>query len=194
MNKEELIQFEDEIKELYLNAKIRSPVHFCGGNEEQLIEIFKKVNLKDDWVFSTHRSHYHALLKGIPKEWLRNEILENRSIHINNKEHKFMSSAIVGGCLPIALGVSMAIKRNRIKDWVWIFVGDMGAETGVFHECTKYATRNDLPISFVIEDNGLATYTPTQEVWGTKKGKDRTIRLQFTRTYPHYGLGKFIPF
>jgi len=67
MNKEELIQFEDEIKELYLNAKIRSPVHFCGGNEEQLIEIFKKVK-KNDWCFSTHRSHYHALLKGIPKE------------------------------------------------------------------------------------------------------------------------------
>ena len=194
MNKEELIQFEDEIKELYLNAKIRSPVHFSGGNEEQLIEIFKKVNLKDDWVFSTHRSHYHALLKGIPKEWLRNEILENRSIHINNKEHKFMSSAIVGGCLPIALGVSMAIKRNRIKDWVWIFVGDMAAETGIFYECTKYARRNSLPITFVIEDNNLSVYTPTGEAWGSSKSQGYIIRYKYERNHPHVGCGEWVTF
>src|SRR3989338_5884817 len=127
LTKEELIAFEDEIKELYLNAKIRSPVHFSKGNEETLIEIFKEIN-EEDWGFSTHRSHYHGLLKGIPKETVKKEILENRSIHLNNAEKKFFTSAIVGGILPIALGAAMAIKRKQGKEKVWVFIGDMCAE------------------------------------------------------------------
>jgi len=193
MNKEDLIRFEDEIKELYLNAKIRSPVHLSGGNEEQLIEIFKNVK-KGDWCFSTHRSHYHALLKGIPAEWLRNEILENRSIHINNKEHKFVSSAIVGGCLPIALGVAIAIKRKKLNNHVWIFIGDMAAEIGMFYECTKYAGRNELSITFVIEDNGLSVYTPTQDAWGTAEAQAHIMRYAWKRAYPHHGVGRFVIF
>ena len=94
LTKEELIAFEDEIKELYLNAQIKSPVHFSKGNEEQLIEIFKEIN-PEDWVFSTHRSHYHALLKGIPREKVRQDILDNKSIHLNSREHNFFTSAIV---------------------------------------------------------------------------------------------------
>ena len=91
LTKEELISFEKEIEKLYLDAKIRAPVHFSKGNENALINIFNIIN-KEDWVFSTHRSHYHALLKGMDRDWLRKEILEQRSIHIYNEEFNFFSS------------------------------------------------------------------------------------------------------
>ena len=54
-----LIDFETEIKEIYEDGKITAPVHLSGGNEDQLIEIFKDVD-KDDWVFSSWRNHYHG--------------------------------------------------------------------------------------------------------------------------------------
>jgi len=191
--KRDLMQFEEEIRQLFLAAKIRAPVHLSRGNEEPLIKIFKHVR-RTDWVFSTHRSHYHALLHGIDKEWLRSEILAGRSMHINSREHRFFASPIVGGTLPIALGVAVAIKRKRSKRHVWAFVGDMAAESGIFHECTKYAARHNLPITFVVEDNGLSTNTPTQEVWGEARGKPDIIRYEHKRVWPHQNVETWVIF
>lgn len=190
MSKQSLINFEEGIKNDYLDGKIRSPVHFSKGNEDALIEIFEEVN-PDDWVFSTHRNHYHALLHGIDREWLRDEILANRSMHISGR--RFFTSSIVGGCLPIALGVALGIKRQGLKDWVWVFVGDMAAETGIFYECTKYAGGFNLPITFVIEDNGLSVYTPTKEVWGNSQPA-RIKRYTYERVMPHHGTGTWVNF
>jgi len=191
MNKQSLIDFETEIKNAYEQGKIKSPVHFSGGNEDNLLEVFKEIR-EEDWVFSTWRSHYHALLKSKDKEWLRNEILENRSIHINSKKYKIFTSAIVGGVLPIALGTALALKRKKSKYRVWCFIGDMAAESGIFHECAKYAGGHDLPITFVIEDNSFSIYTPTKEVW--KEGKADIRRYKYKRVYPHYGTGKWVDF
>lgn len=193
MDKQSLIDFEEEIKNLFLAAKIRAPVHLSRGNENALIDIFKQIK-KKDWVFSTHRSHYHALLKGISPQWIKKEILAGRSMGLNNKEHNFFASSIVGGCPPIALGVALAIKRKRARSHVWVFVGDMAAETGVFHECTKYAARHSLPITFVIEDNGLSTNTPTQEVWGTHQSDPDIRRYKYTRQFPHINVGSWVTF
>jgi len=194
VTKEELVSFQDELKSLFLKGNIRAPIHLSRGNEEPLIEIFKAVK-KRDWVFSNHRSHYHALLKGINRYWLRREILDGRSIHINSAKHRFMSSAIVGGCLPIAVGVAMAIKKKRSLIHVWVFVGDMAAESGTFAVCTKYAARHKLPITFIVEDNGLSTNTPTQLVWGKNiEAKADIIRYRYQRGFPHQGAGKWVIF
>ena len=193
LTKRELIDFESDIVQLFLDKKILSPIHLSKGNETQLISIFKKIK-PDDWVFSTHRSHYHALLKGIPKLWLRNEILYNRSIHIYNKEYKFFTSAIVGGILPIALGTALAIKRKGSKEQVWCFVGDMAASGGIFSECTKYAGGWELPIHFIIEDNGFSTDTPTNKVWGPGEFGPYLKVYEYKRGYPHVGVGKWVTF
>ncbi len=57
MDREDLIEFEEEIKELFLDGKIKAPVHLAVGSEGPLTDIFKKIK-KDDWVFSTHRSQH----------------------------------------------------------------------------------------------------------------------------------------
>jgi TPP-dependent pyruvate/acetoin dehydrogenase alpha subunit len=191
--KDSLIKFEQWTVETYKAGKLRSPIHLSGGDEEQLIAIFKEIK-PNDWVFSNYRSHYHALLKGVPEEELKQWIMDNKSIHFMSKHYKIFTSAIVGGCLPIAVGTAMAIKEQLKPGHVWIFVGDMTAETGIFHECTKYARRHNLPITFIVADNGLSTDTPTQETWGIFDGGPNVYRYQFKRTYPHYGCGVFIDF
>jgi len=186
------MKFEKEIIDLFLDKQIRAPVHLSDGNEEQLIEIFEDVD-ENDWVFSTWRSHYHALLHGIDPVWLKREILAGRSISVTSKYPKFFSSAIVGGILPIAVGVSVTIKRDGDKEHVWVFVGDMTAETGIYHETYQYAKRHELPMTFVIEDNGLSTNTPTQKVWGGGNDID-TVDYSYDTRYPHVGIGQWVEF
>ena len=108
----ELISFEDSIAELYNQGKIRSPVHLYNGNEDFLINIFKEIT-QQDWVFCSWRSHYQCLLKGVEPEILRSAIIQGRYIAICFPEKRIFSSAIVGGQIPIALGVALEIKRSE---------------------------------------------------------------------------------
>jgi len=120
----DLIAFEREVADRFERGEIRGPIHLSGGNEQNLIDIFKGVP-KDAWVFSTWRSHYHALLHGVPADKVMAQIMEGRSMNLAFPEHRFFTSAIVGGILPIAVGVAAA-KQNT----VWCFVGDMAAMGG----------------------------------------------------------------
>ena len=193
-NEEELIHFENKIVESWDAGKIRGPVHLSGGNEKPLIEIFKRIS-ENDWVFSTWRSHYHALLKGVSPDWLETEILEGRSITIVNKDKKFYSSAIVGGIIPVAVGVAMSNKLKDIDETVWCFIGDMTFETGTFMENYKYAKNFNLPIKFIVEDNKVSTNTPTIETWGKKSEiPDDIIWYEYDKVWPHYGTGKWVIF
>lgn len=192
---EDLKNFENSIVSHWEQGKIRGPVHLSGGNEQQLIEIGRRIS-KNDWVFSTWRSHYHALIKGINPTWLENEILSGRSITIVNPQEKFYSSAIVASIIPIAVGVAMSIKKNKTDEKVWCFIGDMAFETGAFYEMHKYAINYELPIVFVVEDNGVSTNTPTEFTWNNKKRDIPTdvIWYQYKNPWPHYGTGKWIVF
>jgi pyruvate dehydrogenase E1 component alpha subunit len=194
-DKSGLIQFERKMADHWESGRVRGPIHLSGGNEDELIEIFKYIK-KSDWVFSTWRSHYHALLKGVPSEWLEEEILAGRSITIINQEEKFYASAIVGAIIPIATGVALSNKRNNTNDKVWCFIGDMAFETGGFYEMHKYAQRYNLPIRFVVEDNGVSTNTPTEETWnGIKRDvPNDVIWYNYKKEWPHYGTGKWVIF
>ena len=190
----DLIEFENKIIEHWEGAKIRGPIHLSNGNEDSLIEIFKRIKTSD-WVFSTWRSHYHALLKGLDKDWLEEEILQGKSITICNIDEKFYSSAIVGGSLSIALGVAQSLKESNSTDKVWCFVGDMSFESGIFYEVHKYARNFDLPLYFVVEDNGVSTNTPTDATWNKKRDiPNDVLHYNYKSKYPHYGTGKWIVF
>tara|TARA_A100000164_G_C21880277_1_gene759888 strand:+ start:588 stop:1172 length:585 start_codon:yes stop_codon:yes gene_type:complete len=189
-----LINFELRVKKVYEEGKIKAPIHLSGNNEKHLIKIFKKIK-KTDWVFSTWRNHYHALLHGVDEEWLYKEIVLGRSMGIISKKNRFYSSAIVGGILPIALGVAKAIKMKKSKDKVFVFIGDMTYETGIFHETFKYAENKKLPIKFIVEDNDLSTNTPTKIAWGEKTKISKKITYyRYKRKFPHHGTGSWILF
>jgi pyruvate dehydrogenase E1 component alpha subunit len=158
--------------------------------------IFRGVQ-ENDWVCASYRSHYHALLKGISPEWLREQIISGKSMEIYSKEHKFLTSGIVPGQIPIALGIAQGLKINGSENGrVWAFCGDMAAESGIFYECVKYADNHDLPITFVVEDNGLSVDTPTEVVWGGLESNLRrnTMRYVYSSGIPHQGVGKEVGF
>lgn len=192
--KKKLIDFEVIIQSLYEKGKIKAPIHLSGNNEDQLIKIFRKIN-STDWVVSNWRSHYHALLHGIPEIWLKKRIIEGRSMGINSKRYKFYSSSIVGGGLPIALGLAMSIKKKKLKEKVYVFIGDMTFETGIFYETYKYSKNFNLPIKYVVEDNGLSTNTPTKFTWNkTQKAPKDIIYYKYKRKFPHHGTGNWVLF
>lgn len=198
MNKQELIKFEEDIAECFNNALIKAPVHLYNGNEEEMIEVFKNVK-SNDWVFCSWRSHYQCLLKGVPKEKLKSDILLGKSISLCYPEYNIYSSGIVTGSIPIAVGVALDIKRKGGSNHVWCFVGDMTAETGTFHENHKYALNFDLPITFVVEDNSISVCTETKKVWNSDEHsysnvKNKIIYYQYKNKYPHAGAGKRIQF
>ncbi|KKL85407.1 hypothetical protein LCGC14_1955070 [marine sediment metagenome] len=194
MDKKQLREFSEEVKKRFENAEIKAPIHLSGNNEEQLIKIFTDIK-RTDWVCSTHRSHYHALLHGIDKDWLMNEILKGRSITIMNRKKQFITSAIVAGILPIALGIALGLKRKKSSKHVWAFVGDMASRGGVFHEVVKYASGHQLPLSIIVEDNNYSTNTPTNIVWGDEKEESITvIKYSYERIYPHQGSGRWVEF
>ena len=189
-----LIDFETEVKEIYESGKITSPVHLSGGNENELIKIFEDVD-KDDWVFCSWRNHYHALLHGIPRDTLMNQIVRGKSMSVYSTKPKFYSSSIVGGIIPIAVGTAKAQKINGSKNKTWCFVGDMTFESGIFYEAHKYVRNHDLPLQFVVEDNGLSTNTPTDKAWGGSRDiPDDLIYYKYERDYPHHGTGNWVLF
>ena len=194
MNKQDLIQYEKEIAELWDAGKIKYPVHLSGGNEDELIEIFANIK-KEDWVFSTHRNHYHYLLKGGSPAKLTGMIMQGHSMHVMDKQCNFFASGIVAGCCAIAVGVAKAIKDER---HVWCFVGDGATDEGHFYEAVRYAYGCDLPITFIIEDNKRSVCTTLEQRYSHYTGcgivNEKVQHYLYTPTYPHVGTGKTVKF
>ena len=215
MNPEELIDFEIKIGNMFNTKQIKAPIHLYHGNEEKMIEVFQHIDKKNDWVCCTWRNHYQALLKGVTPERLTEEIIKGKSMIMNLPEHKFICSSIVGGIPSIATGIALGEKLAGTSNHIWSWCGDMSAETGAFHEAYKYSRTQNLPITFIVEANGLSVTTPTEEVWCReipyyiddkynfieKMGCDviytqpNLIYYQYKNTkYPHAGAGVRVQF
>lgn len=199
MTAEELISFETEIADAFNAAKIRAPVHLYSGNEAQMIEIFREIR-PEDWVMCSWRSHYQCLLKGVPRDQVKAEILAGRSISLCFPEYHVVSSAIVGGIVPIAVGTAMGLKRRGQTARVHCFMGEMTAETGIVHECIKYSANHRLPIRFIVEDNSKSVCTDTRETWSqpvlTWEGAKHplVVHYKYHNKYPHAGAGVRVQF
>src|SRR3990167_8108627 len=191
MNKAELMAFEEEIADLFNQGKIPYPIHLESGNEYQLFDVFSQIQ-KKDWLFGSWRMHLKALLKGVPRTVLRDAILRGESISLCFPQYRIMSSAIVGGIIPIAMGTAMGIKRQGGSERVHCFLGDMTGYTGAFHESRQYARNHGLPIRWIIEDNGKSVMTETAVAWGGLMdwSGDDIVVYQYQTKWPHSGAGK----
>jgi pyruvate dehydrogenase E1 component alpha subunit len=212
MTPEELIAFEEDVAAEFNAGKIKAPVHLYSGGEREMIDIFRDIR-SQDWVLCSWRSHYQCLLKGVPPVELKAKIMQGCSIALSFPEYRILSSAIIGGVLPIAVGLGMAVKRKGEDIKVHVFVGDMTSETGVYHECLKYVENFDLPVFFHVEDNNLSVCTDTRKAWGCGiswagnwEGEDIgaqhsaifsdhvTYFRYEAKKYPHAGAGKRVQF
>ena len=139
------------------------------------------------------------MLKGVPQEKLKKEILNGKSISLCFPDYKIYSSAIVGGNLPTAVGVALSLKRKNSSEKVYSFIGDMTSETGIAHECIKYSRNKKLPIHFIIEDNKKSVCTDTRSAWSQKLSYENVsdeyvTYYKYDLEYPHAGAGKRVQF
>ena len=162
-------KFEERVSDLLLNNEIKCPTHLYIGQEALATGVC--ANLKEeDYVFSTHRSHGHYIAKGGDLKLLMAELYTKRtgcskgkggSMHIVAPEIGFLgSSSIVGGNLPLSVGVALAssmLKNDRVSV---AFFGDGATDEGVFHESLNFASLKKLPVLFICENNLFSTHLP----------------------------------
>lgn len=196
---ESLLAFEEDVAQEFASGAIKAPVHLSAGNEQEMIDIFRDIQ-PYDWVLAGWRAHYHCLLKGVKPAELREAIRRGHSVSLCFAEQKILCSGIVGGIAPIAVGLAWSIKRRNddspypSDERVWVFLGDMSAESGIVHEAMKYAARHALPIKWVVEDNGQSVCTPTQASWGRHPGEPDVTRYHYKLGRPHSGIGQWVRF
>lgn len=190
---EQLIEFETGIKELWEAGELPFLTHLCGGNEEELVRIFARIS-PGDWIFASHRAHYHALLAGIEPEEVEAKIRAGQSMFIYSKKHNFCVSAVLAGTCAIAAGVAWALREAGSDNRVWCFLGDGGEEQGHFYEAAMFVEGNNLPCMFIIEDNNRQVNTTKTERNRVYFGLDELFtcvrRYRYEPTYGHADTDK----
>jgi TPP-dependent pyruvate/acetoin dehydrogenase alpha subunit len=181
------------VRQEWESGQLPCLLHLCGGNEEELLRIFQGIR-PQDWVFLSHRGHYGALLKGMEEERLMEFIRSDRSMFIFDRELRIYQSAILSGCVPIAVGVAAAIKEEGSDEHVHCFIGDGAADNGALWEAALYVTGHELPCTFHIENN----YRQVDTDIGLRRGTNHLAcqllapcvrEYHYTPTWPHAGSG-----
>ncbi len=162
--------FEEKVADILSNSKeIICPCHLYIGQEAVATGVCMALN-KDDYVFSTHRSHGHYLAKGGDMKRLMAELYgketgcskgKGGSMHVAFKDVGFMgSSAIVAGTIPLAVGAAFAFSIQGSKRVSVAFFGDGATHEGTFYESLNFASLKKLPVIFVCENNQYSTHMP----------------------------------
>ncbi|KGD99973.1 pyruvate dehydrogenase (acetyl-transferring) E1 component subunit alpha [Rhizobium sp. YS-1r] len=164
-------RFEGKCAELYQTQKIRGFLHLYDGEEAVAVGIMEALE-DGDAVVATYRDHGHALAKGLPMGVLMAEMYgkvdgcsrgRGGSMHFFDRSRRFYGgNAIVGGGLPLAVGIAMADKQLRPGAVTACFFGEGAAGEGEFHESMNLAELWDLPVLFVCENNLYAMGMPLE--------------------------------
>jgi pyruvate dehydrogenase E1 component alpha subunit len=155
-------RFEAKCVELYQAQKILGFLHLYDGEEAVSVGVMEALS-PDDAVIATYREHGQALARGIDPKLLLAEMMgklegccrgRGGSMHVFDRAHRFYGgNAIVGGGLPLALGVALADKMQHRRAVTACFFGEGAVDEGEFHETLNLAELWRLPILFVCENN-----------------------------------------
>ena len=162
-------RFEEACARHYMQGNIRGFLHLYIG--EEAIAVGSMASLTpEDYVVSHYRDHGHALARGMDPRIVMAELFgkstgssggKGGSMHLFDVSRGFMGGyAIVGGQLPIATGLGLAIKQQGGKGVVMCFFGDGAVNQGEFHESLNLASLWRLPVLFILENNlyGMGTH------------------------------------
>ncbi|PJD94147.1 MAG: acetoin dehydrogenase [Legionella sp.] len=173
---------EKRIAEIYPTDKIKSPVHLSIGQEAISVGVCDALE-HHDVVSGTYRSHAMYLAKGGDLKAMMAELYgkstgcssgRGGSMHLISPEENILgTSAIVGTTIPLGVGYSMALKKQKKPGIVAIFMGDGATEEGAFYESINFAALHKLPVLFVCENNSYAIYTHLKKRWSSPKICDR---------------------
>ena len=161
-------RFEERCAELYTEEKIRGFLHLYIGEEAIAVGVMQCLT-PDDAVVATYREHGHALARGIPMTTLMAEMYGKQegcsrgrggSMHVFDAASRFYGgNAIVGGLLPLGVGLALADRMQGRDRVTACFFGEGAAAEGEFHESLNLAALWQLPVLFICENNLYAMGT-----------------------------------
>ncbi len=161
-------RLEEKCAELYSAMKIRGFLHLYDGEEAVAVGVLEALTL-DDAVVATYREHGHALIRGLSAGCILAEMYGKQegcsrgrggSMHLfDAKTRLYGGNAIVGGGLPIAVGLALADKMQKRPHVTCCFFGDGAVAEGEFHESMNLASLWKLPVLFICENNLYAMGT-----------------------------------
>jgi acetoin:2,6-dichlorophenolindophenol oxidoreductase subunit alpha len=150
------------IESEYSLDEMKTPVHLCIGQEAIAVSVCAQLN-KDDFISSNHRGHGHYLAKGGNLKSMIAELYcretgcskgHGGSMHLVDPSIGHMgSSSIVGGGIPIGVGLALSIQMRKTRQVSVVFFGDGAADEGVLYESVNFAVLKRLPVIFVCENN-----------------------------------------
>jgi pyruvate dehydrogenase E1 component alpha subunit len=161
-------RMEERCAQLYMQEKIRGFLHLYIGEEAIAAGVMEALE-PDEAVVATYREHGHALLKGVGMKCILAEMYgkvtgcsrgRGGSMHLFSREHRFYGgNAIVGGGLPMAVGLALADKMQGNDRATVCFFGEGASAEGEFHEALNLAALWELPVLFCCENNLYAMGT-----------------------------------
>jgi pyruvate dehydrogenase E1 component alpha subunit len=161
-------RFEERCAELYAAEKIRGFLHLYIGEEAVAAGAVGALD-PDDAVVATYREHGHALVRGVPANAVMAELFgrmegcsrgRGGSMHLFDADTRFFGgNAIVGGGLPVAVGLALADHMRGRERVTACFFGEGAVAEGEFHESVNLAALWNLPVLFCCENNLYAMGT-----------------------------------
>jgi pyruvate dehydrogenase E1 component alpha subunit len=161
-------RFEERCAQLYQAEKIRGFLHLYIGEEAVAVGVMGALE-PDDAVVATYREHGHALARGLDPRSVMAEMYGKQegcsrgrggSMHLFDAAARFYGgNAIVGGGLPLAVGLALADRLSGRRGVTAVFFGEGAVAEGEFHESMNLAALWDLPVLFCCENNLYAMGT-----------------------------------
>ena len=181
-------KFEDKLAAVYIQQKVRGFLHLYNGQEAVLAGSLHAMELGKDRMITAYRNHVQPIGMGVDPKRVMAELYGKAtgtsqglggSMHIFSKEHKFHGGhGIVGGQIPLGAGMAFGDKYFERDNVTLCFMGDGAVRQGSLHETLNLATLWELPVVFVVENNGYAMGTSVartashQEIWKLGLGYD----------------------
>ncbi len=181
--------FEDRCVQLYGELKIRGFLHLCNGEEAVAVGAMQPLR-EQDAIVSTYREHGHALARGLPMNAVMAELYGKRtgschgrggSMHIFDRARGFFGgNAIVGGGLPVSIGLALSQSLRKQPFLTVCFFGDGAVAEGEFHESLNLAALWRLPVLFLCENNlyAMGTALARSESETDIASKARSYRIE----------------
>lgn len=179
-------EFEETCYQLYFDKRITGVyMHLYSGHEAVAVGAMSHMEIGTDHIITAYRDHAQALIVGVDPNLIMAEMMGRKtgvsggkggSMHLASAKHNFWGGyAIVGGHLPLASGIAFEAQYNETGAVVLSHVGDGATNNGYFHEALNFAGLWDLPVIWLIENNGYGMGTEIDRSAGNSTLHQRAV-------------------
>ena len=165
-------RLEESVYRKFHEAKIGGYLHRYDGMEALVVGVIPQLQLPGDYVLCTYRDHAHALACGTSARAVMAELMgratgcalgKGGSMHLTDPERGFLGGdGIVGGPVPVSLGVGFALKYRNTKNVCVCYFGDGAMNQGGVHESLNMVGLYKLPVLYILENNRYAMGTSVE--------------------------------